>query len=108
MVWYQVEPQAVDRLVLRIHLCVPPAVAEDPSRAADIAQLRSLVDAIHQEDIRACAGVQAGLASRYARAGRLSHLEKALWQFHRFLAARLGEGREGASWVASLERGGIG
>jgi phenylpropionate dioxygenase-like ring-hydroxylating dioxygenase large terminal subunit len=89
MVWYQMEPQTVERFALRIHLCVPPAVARDPELAGAVEQVRGLLDTVHREDIRACVGVQEGLRSRYAQAGRFSHLEKALWQFQRFVASRL-------------------
>jgi hypothetical protein len=43
------------------------------------------------QDIVACEGVQAGYTSASARSGRYSHLEKALWQFHRWVVDRLGE-----------------
>jgi len=85
MVWYQLEPQAVDRFTLRISVCVPPASAGDER----VAQLRTFVDAVHQQDIVACAGVQSGLASRFAAPGPLSHLEKPIAQFAAWLRARL-------------------
>lgn len=89
-VWYQMEPLAVDRFRLRIHLCLPPEVAADPAHAAAIQELRAALEAIHRQDIVACAGVQAGLRSRFAAVGRLSHLEKGLWLFHRYIARSLG------------------
>jgi phenylpropionate dioxygenase-like ring-hydroxylating dioxygenase large terminal subunit len=89
MLWYRIEPRAYDHFTLRIFPCVPVAAAEDPALRERIAALRSFVDLVHCQDIRVCEAVQAGLGSRLAAPGHYSHLEKALWQFHRWLAARL-------------------
>jgi len=86
-VWYELQPHGPERFTLRVHVCVPPdASAEDGAR------MRGFIDAVHQEDIRACTSVQQGVRSRLAAAGRLSHLEKANWQFHRWLAQVTGTG----------------
>jgi len=84
MVYYQIEPHSVEHFTLRIHVCVPPG-ADGPR----VEQLRGFLDTVHREDIVACSGVQAGMRSRFAQPGRYSHLEKALWQFHRFVLDRL-------------------
>ena len=63
-------------------MLVPPALAADADWcAAQAEQLR----AIHLEDIDVCKGVWRGMHSRYARAGRLSHLEQCIWYFHDYL-----------------------
>ena len=41
--------------------------------------------------MRACADVQRGLASTFAAPGRLSHLEKGVWQFDEWVLAQLSE-----------------
>lgn len=86
MIYYQIEPHAVDHFTLRIFTCVPAAAINDPG----VEQLRGFLDTVHQQDISACSGVQAGLRSRLAAPGRYSHLEKALWQFHQFVLNRVG------------------
>ena len=91
MFWYQLEPTAVDRFRLRIHPCVPEAALADAAYAEALDGFRAFVDLIHRQDIGACQGVQAGLASRLAEPGRYSHLEKALWQLQRFLRERIPE-----------------
>lgn len=85
MVYYQLEPRSVEHFTLRVHVCVPPQHAGEPR----VEQLRGFVDAVHRQDIVTCEGVQAGARSRFAAPGRLSHLEKALWQFHALVRDRL-------------------
>jgi phenylpropionate dioxygenase-like ring-hydroxylating dioxygenase large terminal subunit len=91
MLWYQLEPTAVDRFRLRIHPCVPEAALADAAYAEALDGFRAFADLIHRQDITACQGVHAGLASRLAEPGRYSHLEKALWQLQRFLLERAPE-----------------
>lgn len=88
LIWYRLEPLAVDRIALRIHACVRPD-ARDAEHAAKLDGLRAWLDAIHRQDMQVCAGVQAGLRSRDAAQGRLSHLEKAIWQLNRFVLDRI-------------------
>lgn len=90
LVWYRLEPLAVDRIALRIHLCARPS--EDPAHAQRLADLRGWLAHLHGQDMAACAGVQAGLRSRLAAPGRLSHLEKAIWQLARFVRDRAAPG----------------
>jgi phenylpropionate dioxygenase-like ring-hydroxylating dioxygenase large terminal subunit len=85
--WYQLHHHAHDRFTLDIHLMAHRPVADDP---AFVAQYAELVTAIHLEDIPMCEGVWKGLGSRFARTGRLSHLEEANFKFHRWLRERLG------------------
>jgi phenylpropionate dioxygenase-like ring-hydroxylating dioxygenase large terminal subunit len=84
-VWYEILPHGPERFTLRVHVCVPQEATD-----AQGALLCSFVDAVHREDMVACASVQEGLRSRLAERGRLSHLEKANWQFHRWIAGRMG------------------
>ncbi len=86
VIWGQLDIEGPDRFTMRFHVMVPKRYAGDAELAEGAA---AVMDAIHQEDMVACAGVQAGLASPDFRPGPLSHLEGALWQFHRFLADRL-------------------
>jgi phenylpropionate dioxygenase-like ring-hydroxylating dioxygenase large terminal subunit len=89
LVWYQLEPQAVDRIALRIYLCAPPAAAGDETHAEHVAGMRAFLEVVHRQDMGACAGVQAGLRSRLAAPGRLSHLEKGIWQLNQFVLDRI-------------------
>ena len=89
LVWYALEPRSVDRFVLRIHACTPPEAEADAAHAGKVAGMRGFLDAIHREDMVACAGVQAGLRSSLAAPGRLSHLEKGIWQLNQWVLDRV-------------------
>jgi len=88
MQYYQIQPLSVDRLTLRIFNCLPPE-SQLPEYAGTTEAVRDFVNSVHLQDIVACDGVQAGYRSWLARPGRYSHLEKALWQFHRYVLGRL-------------------
>jgi Rieske 2Fe-2S family protein len=46
---------------------------------------------IHHQDIAACEAVWAGLTSRSVESGRLSHLERSIWQFNQWWIERMAE-----------------
>ena len=80
--WYQVFPESAGKLKLKIHICVPGAYTafEGFDQIAD--EISHMVDAIHQEDIGANDTVWKGLNAPLTRQGRLSPLEKAIWQYN--------------------------
>jgi phenylpropionate dioxygenase-like ring-hydroxylating dioxygenase large terminal subunit len=84
LAWYELLPHGPEHFTLRVHVCVPEGVTDEQGEP-----LRAFVDAVHREDMAACSSVQGGLRSRLARPGRLSHLEKCVWQFQRWLKGRL-------------------
>jgi phenylpropionate dioxygenase-like ring-hydroxylating dioxygenase large terminal subunit len=84
--WYQIEPTGPTSIRLRIHPCVPAEAAG--SRELEL--VRGWIDRIHAQDIAACRAVQAGLASRLAEAGPLSHLERCVHALHSFVRERIG------------------
>lgn len=84
--WYQMDRLSPDRFRLRIHLLAAPTLAGLPGFAEGYIEQLS---AVHAEDMVACEGVQAGVASPDYRPGPLSPLERPLWRFHRHLARRM-------------------
>ncbi len=84
--WYEMQIDRHDHLHLRIHPLVPP---EHASSSGVIETYTKMLDTIHPEDIPVCEGVQRGLRSRLWRPGILSHHEKTLRLFHRYLADRM-------------------
>jgi phenylpropionate dioxygenase-like ring-hydroxylating dioxygenase large terminal subunit len=90
--FYRMFPEGPSRIHLEKLICVPPGVAARPTFEADISQVVKGFMAIRDEDITICRAVQEGLSSRFAEPGRLCHLEKAIWQFARYVAARVGGG----------------
>jgi phenylpropionate dioxygenase-like ring-hydroxylating dioxygenase large terminal subunit len=84
--WLQLSVDAVDHFHLEIKLMgLPEDVADQEFRSGATAAMT----AIHLEDIPMCEAVWKGLNSRYARPGRLSHLEALNWKFYNYVLARL-------------------
>ena len=88
LAWYEIVPHTAQHFTLRVHVCVPEGVSDEQAET-----LRAFVDAVHREDIQVCTSVQGGLRSRLAAPGRLSHLEKCIWQFHDWVDRMLGGAR---------------
>ena len=88
LIWYRVQPEGPHRHTLMTTLLVPRAVTQRPDFAERLVAGTAASVGFHLEDMEMCVGVQRGYyASGYQR-GRLSHLEMAIWQFQRYLAAR--------------------
>jgi len=87
--WYQVLPEAHNRLTLRIHMCLPRSTipADKWEEAADGAA--ELVNVIHQEDIAANDMVWRGLTAPLTTQGRLSPLEKSIWQMNQWWLGKM-------------------
>jgi phenylpropionate dioxygenase-like ring-hydroxylating dioxygenase large terminal subunit len=81
----QIIPQTVDRHLVRWSICYRPDAFDAPGFEEKLSNSRAILDAIHRQDIDGCARVQRGVTSMYARPGRLSHLEKGIWQFNNWL-----------------------
>jgi len=87
--WFEWTPTGPTSHTVDIHVLVPPASLAAPGFAKALeAQLEAL-RAIQAEDAQTNLGVQRGVTSPFAKRGRLSALERPLWQFQRYLAARL-------------------
>lgn len=87
--WYQVFPQGAGKLHLKIHVCVPSSFTEMDG-FDDIADgIAQMVSVIHHEDIGANDLVWRGLNAPLTRQGRLSPLEKAIWQFNQWWLAQM-------------------
>ena len=87
-IWYQLEPRRHDAMDLKIHVLLPPAVAESMSEE-ERNGTRELVSAIHMEDIAANEGPWRGLHGALTTQGRLSTFEKAIWQLNQYWVDRL-------------------
>lgn len=87
--WYQVFPQAADKMLLKIHLLSPKAhLALDGFADASEASA-SMVSVIHHEDIEANDKVWEGLNAPLTKQGRLSPLEKSIWQMNQWWLDRI-------------------
>lgn len=92
IVWYRMEIDGVDRFKLTVYLLAHPQSLDVPDAETLKTFLREGTFAVHMEDIAACDGVQKGLMSGAARAGRLSHLEGAIHEHQKWLLGELGRG----------------
>jgi phenylpropionate dioxygenase-like ring-hydroxylating dioxygenase large terminal subunit len=87
-IWYQLEPKAHDQMDLKIHVLLPPAIAEAMS-AEEKKAVGELVSVIHLEDIAANEGPWRGLHGALTTQGRLSTFEKAIWQLNQYWVDRM-------------------
>ncbi len=89
MAWYQVFPKGPDRMALDIHICLPAFARElaDFDQIADASA--AFVNQIHQEDIAANDQVWRGLTAPLTRQGRVSPLERSIWQFNQWWVERM-------------------
>jgi phenylpropionate dioxygenase-like ring-hydroxylating dioxygenase large terminal subunit len=85
-------PIAHQRHRVRFYFCVHPGAFDDPDFETKVSFSKQLIDTIHRQDMKACADVQRGLGSTFAAPGRLSHLEKGVWQFDEWVLDQLREG----------------
>lgn len=95
MAWYQVLPQAHDRLLLRIHICVPRAATVLPDYDEIAGRVAGFVNDVHHEDIGINDDVSRGLAAPLTRQGRLSPLEKPIWLLNQWWLQRMADAKAG-------------
>jgi phenylpropionate dioxygenase-like ring-hydroxylating dioxygenase large terminal subunit len=87
--WYQVLPESADRMLLKIHMCFPASTMELPNidELADGAV--EMISYIHNEDIVANDMVWDGLTAPMTGQGRLSPLERSIWQFNQWWISQM-------------------
>ena len=91
--WYQVLPESAGKLTLKIHLMTPRASTHIEDFDEMAGQMEQMISTIHHEDIGANDLVWRGLNAPLTRQGRLSQLEKSIWQLNQWWLDRM----EGAS-----------
>lgn len=82
--WYQILPYGVDRFLLKIHVMVPRSSTLLDGFDEMARMLSEAISAIHHEDIAANESVWLGLTAPLTEQGRLSPLEKSIWQFNQW------------------------
>ena len=92
MAFYQMLPEAVDRTIMRVTLCVPPATMERPGFTESLKQAVDNFESVNNFDLKCCQAVHRGFASRMGQRGRLSHMELCIWQIHRYILRRVLDG----------------
>ncbi|WP_176256778.1 aromatic ring-hydroxylating oxygenase subunit alpha [Derxia lacustris] len=89
VIWFRVQPVAADRTLLQTYVLLHPDTLQMENYDEVIAQQTAIQHAINLEDIGVNAMQQIGAHSGMVKPGRLSHLEKAIWQLNRYVAAKV-------------------
>lgn len=85
--WYLVvRPEAVNRVHLIFAGGLSPEFVRDARGAEYMAQLKTLLDAVNEEDRRCVESVFRGMSSPFASGGHLSYLERPNHEFGRYVA----------------------
>lgn len=87
--WYQVLPTSVDTMLLKIHICVPASTTKLPNFEEMAEGTVEMISYIHNEDIVANDMVWEGLMAPQTTQGRLSPLERSLWQFNQWWLSQM-------------------
>jgi phenylpropionate dioxygenase-like ring-hydroxylating dioxygenase large terminal subunit len=91
--WYLiVRPHGVGQVHMVFGGGLSPEFIRDPKGAEYLATLKSLLDAVNEEDRRGVEAVFRGVQAPLARPGHLSYLERPNYDFARYLAGMLGRG----------------
>ncbi|MFV3091427.1 aromatic ring-hydroxylating oxygenase subunit alpha [Pseudomonas sp. GW6] len=83
--WLDWEPRSADDHDLRWRILVPETTAQMPDFAVRKLALGELLKEVWDEDVAACAGVNAGVRSRHAAIGRPCFMEKSVHQLQNWL-----------------------
>lgn len=90
MYWLKTLPLGPGRIALQLDVAMSPAALAMPDAEERKRYLVESIIAIHREDLDVCAAVQRAIRSGATGTGRLSLLERALWEFYTYLGRRLG------------------
>jgi hypothetical protein len=90
MYWLKTLPLGAGKIELQLDICMSPAALAAPELEERRSQLVKMICDIHREDLDVCAAVQRAIRSGVTSTGRLSHLERQLWEFYRYLGRELG------------------
>lgn len=86
--WFRSQPAGPGRTLLQAYVLVRPEARDMPGFDALMAREMRFLDTVNLEDIAVNEMQQLGAATGTAETGRLSHLEKAVWQLSDFIRAK--------------------
>jgi len=87
--WFCLQPEGAGLTKLQTHILVRKSALEQPDYAETIAREMAFLDLVNGEDIAVNEMQQRGARTPSATVGRLSHLEKAVWQLADYVRARI-------------------
>jgi len=91
IIWHRVLPDGPDRVKLVTALLVSAESRKLPDFEQKLAGELDRLKRIQTEDIEVCVAVQKGMNSSRFQGGRLSHLERPIWHFQRYIARKIRE-----------------
>ncbi|MCW5623244.1 MAG: aromatic ring-hydroxylating dioxygenase subunit alpha [Burkholderiales bacterium] len=89
VVWFDVQPVGAALTRLTAYQFVQPEAKAMEGFDQEMAVQTKVWDVINREDIEVNTMQQIGAQSGYVKPGRLSHLEKAIWQLGQFVATKV-------------------
>ena len=89
IIYIRVLPRETSRVTLQLSIAVPQTTMNLPDFQERLKELIDSTLEFHNEDMRICDAVERGLSSSWTQQGRLSWLDKPLWQFNQWLIERL-------------------
>jgi choline monooxygenase len=89
--WLQFDVRGAQRHTLKWNLLPHPELSDAPTIEETLTHYRQAVDAIIDEDMSACVGIRNGQRSRFYDPGRMSWMEKAVFQMHNYLLSKLAD-----------------
>ena len=84
MAWYQVTPLGAGRLNLKIHICLPKVARALDDFEEIVEGTAAMTAHVHAEDIETNDLVWKGLNAPLTTQGRLSPLERSIWQLNQY------------------------
>jgi phenylpropionate dioxygenase-like ring-hydroxylating dioxygenase large terminal subunit len=90
MYWLKTMPVGAGKVEIHLDIAMSPAALAAPELDERRGQLVKSICDIHREDLDVCAAVQRAIRAGVTTTGRLSHLERPLWEFYRYLGRELG------------------
>ena len=87
--WFRIQPEGPARTRLQTYFLVRPEAKLDPRYDELVEAEKKFLDVVNIEDISVNVMQQLGAATPTATAGRLSHLEKAVWQLADYVRDRV-------------------
>jgi choline monooxygenase len=91
LLWYlSIMPQGTDQVRIRWRVSIPREILDNaPDREKHIANVKALLTLVNSEDRPTVEGVFQSTASDHAQAGPMSHLERNVYEFDRYIADKL-------------------
>jgi phenylpropionate dioxygenase-like ring-hydroxylating dioxygenase large terminal subunit len=90
MYWLKTMPVGAGKVEIHLEIAMSPASMAAPGFEERRSELIKTICDIHREDLDVCEAVQKSVRAGVTATGRLSHLERPLWEFYRYLGRELG------------------